>query len=80
MLKIKPENEYDRGIQKAQTTGFETILADLSPIEEHTLPFYRSLIKNDFGKVRIEAVQDGHEFSNSKKEIVQIILGWLMME
>jgi len=82
---IENQDCFDYQKQASQLKDRDILLIggwddDLSPIEEHTLPFYRSLVKNDPGKVRIEAVQDGHEFSNSKNEIVQIILGWLMME
>lgn len=50
---------------------------DLVPIEEHTIPFYRSLIVSGANKVRIEAVQDGHKFSKTKDQIVSIILDWI---
>ena len=50
---------------------------DLVPIEEHTIPFYRALVEHSAAKVRIEAVQDGHEFAQTKDQIVSIILGWI---
>ncbi len=50
---------------------------DFVPIEDNTLPFYRSLLKNGADKVRIEAFQDDHEFSNSKDRIVEVVLDWL---
>ena len=53
---------------------------EMAPIEEHTLPFYRTLVENGAKDIRIEAVQDGHEFINSQDQIVQIILRWLKRE
>jgi predicted esterase len=53
---------------------------DLTPIEEHTIPFYRALQLNGAAHVRIEAVQDGHEFSNSEDQIVQHLVNWLLMD
>jgi alpha/beta superfamily hydrolase len=50
---------------------------DLVPIEEHTIPFYRSLVENGAKKVRIEAVRDDHEFSKTKDQMVKIILNWI---
>jgi dienelactone hydrolase len=46
-------------------------------IEDHMIPFYRSLVESGAKKVRIEAFQDDHEFSKSKDQLVQIILDWL---
>ena len=51
---------------------------NLTPIEDHTIPFYRALLASGALKVRIEAVQDGHEFSNSKDQIIKIVLNWLV--
>jgi alpha/beta superfamily hydrolase len=50
---------------------------DVTPIEAHTIVFYRALINNGAANVRIEAVPDDHEFSQSKEQIVQLILNWL---
>jgi alpha/beta superfamily hydrolase len=49
-------------------------------IEDHMIPFYRSLVENEAKKVRIEAVQDDHEFSKRKDQLVQIIFDWLNEE
>ncbi len=82
---IENKDSFDYQKLAAQLTDRDILLIggwddDLSPIEEHTLPFFRFLVKNDVKSVRIEAVQDGHEFSNSKNEIVQLIMNWLMKE
>jgi len=53
---------------------------DITTIEGHTLPFYRSLRENGAEKVRIEAVQDGHDFSKSKDQLVRIIKNWLVKD
>jgi dipeptidyl aminopeptidase/acylaminoacyl peptidase len=53
---------------------------DLSPIEDYQIPFYRALVENGANKVRIEAVHDGHEFSESKDQLVKIITDWLREE
>jgi hypothetical protein len=50
---------------------------DLTTIEEHTLPFYRALRVSGADRVRIEAIQDDHEFAGSKDQIVQILVNWL---
>ncbi|MCB9446547.1 MAG: alpha/beta fold hydrolase [Ardenticatenaceae bacterium] len=53
---------------------------EITPIEAHTIPFYRALVKSGAAHVRIEAVQDDHEFARSKVQIVQLILDWLREE
>ncbi len=53
---------------------------DITPMEAHTIPFYRALVNGGAANVRIEAVQDDHEFSRSKAQIVQFILNWLREE
>lgn len=50
---------------------------EIVPIEEHTIPFYRALVKNGAAKVHIAAVQDGHEFAQMKDQLVRIILDWI---
>jgi fermentation-respiration switch protein FrsA (DUF1100 family) len=50
---------------------------EVVPIEDHILPFYRALVAEGAENVRIEAVQDNHEFAKSKDRLVQIILEWL---
>lgn len=45
-------------------------------IEDHILPLYRSLVEKGTN-VRIEAFQDDHEFSESKDQLVQVIVNWL---
>ena len=49
---------------------------EVSAIEDHILPLYRSL-KGQGTKVRIEAFQDDHEFTDNKKELIQVIVNWL---
>jgi dienelactone hydrolase len=46
-------------------------------LEDHLLPLYRALIKENAKKVRITAVQDNHSFQNSASELTQIIIDWL---
>lgn len=46
-------------------------------LEDHLLPFYRTLLRNGAGEVRIEAIQDDHEFPNSRDRLVEIIIEWL---
>jgi pimeloyl-ACP methyl ester carboxylesterase len=46
------------------------------PIEDHILPLYRSLAEKG-AKVSIKAYQDDHEFSESKDQIVELIIKWL---
>ena len=48
----------------------------VAAIEDHMLPWYRSLVEQG-ATVRIEAFQDGHEFSESKDQLVQVISSWL---
>jgi dipeptidyl aminopeptidase/acylaminoacyl peptidase len=50
------------------------------PIEAHQIPFYRALVQSGAQKVRIEAVQDGHEFNHSKELITKLVLDWLNEE
>ncbi|HSG44535.1 MAG TPA: hypothetical protein VLA72_15410 [Anaerolineales bacterium] len=52
---------------------------EISAIEDHILPVYRSLSKQGI-KVSIEAFQDDHEFSQSKDKITQVIANWLKEE
>jgi len=49
----------------------------ITAIEDHILPFYRHLVKNGAAKAKIRAVYDDHEFSNSKDQLVEIIIDWL---
>jgi len=53
---------------------------DITTIEGNTLPLYRRLLESGAMNVRIEAVQDDHEFSKSKDQIVRTILNWLEKE
>lgn len=50
---------------------------DVTPIEDHTLVFYRALISQGAAQVQIEAVADDHEFAKSKEQLVQFIQDWL---
>lgn len=50
---------------------------EINAIENHLLPLYRSLVAHGAKKVRIEAFQDGHEFSSSKDRMVELIVDWL---
>ena len=50
---------------------------EVVPIEDHVFPFYRALKAAGSRTVRIEAVQDGHEFVNSKVKLVEMILDWV---
>jgi pimeloyl-ACP methyl ester carboxylesterase len=52
----------------------------VTAIEDNILPFYRSLIKNCANKVKIEAIQDDHEFLHSRDRLVEIIMDWLNKE
>jgi len=52
---------------------------EISRIEDHILPAYRSLSKQGI-KVSIAAFQDDHEFSQSKDKITQVIVNWLKEE
>ena len=49
-------------------------------IEEHLLPFYRLLLANGAKKARIEALSDDHEFSETRDQLVQLIVHWLREE
>ena len=53
---------------------------EVSTIEDQILPIYRSLAADHAGRVRIEALQDDHEFSKSRDRLVEIIAGWLRNE
>ena len=50
---------------------------EISAIEDHLLPFYRSLIKNGNQRVRIEALNTDHEFLNCRSQLVEIITEWI---
>jgi hypothetical protein len=52
----------------------------VNSIEDYILPFYRALVKNDAINVKIEAIQDDHEFLNSRDRLVEIIVDWLSRE
>ena len=46
-------------------------------LEDHGLPFYRSLKEADADNLNVKILQDDHSFSNSMKEIVTTISNWL---
>ena len=50
---------------------------EVSPIEDHLLPFYRLLVEHGAQNVSIQAFQDDHEFSASREQLVQLIVSWL---
>lgn len=52
----------------------------VNSIEDYILPFYRALVKNNAVNVKIEALQDDHEFLNSRDRLVKIIIDWLNKE
>ncbi len=52
---------------------------EISPIEDHLLPLYRSLTTQGI-KSRIVAFHDDHEFSKNKAELVREIIHWLRNE
>jgi hypothetical protein len=52
----------------------------VNSIEDYILPFYRALVKNDAINDKIEAIQDDHEFLNSRDRLVEIIVDWLSRE
>jgi hypothetical protein len=49
-------------------------------LEEHLLPFHRLLLANGAKKARIEANPDDHEFSETRDQLVQLIVHWLREE
>ena len=51
---------------------------EVSAIEDHILPFYRTLVENGNEKVRIEAFQTDHEFSGCREQVVEVIVNWLV--
>ena len=46
--------------------------------EHIILPLYRALKNEDAKEVRIKAVQDDHSLNNSRAELAQIIIDWLI--
>ncbi len=48
-----------------------------SSLENHLLPLYRSLVKENTKTVRITAVQDNHLFQNSASDLTRVIIDWL---
>jgi uncharacterized protein len=46
-------------------------------MENFVLPLYRALIKAQAKNVKITAVQDNHSFSNTRKELAEIVIDWL---
>ena len=50
---------------------------EISPIEEHLIPFYRALLESGNPRVRIEVLNTDHEFSNSKDQLVERIVEWI---
>ena len=49
-------------------------------IENRILPLYRALINAKAKNVKIRAIQDSHSFRNSREELAQIIIDWLLMK
>jgi hypothetical protein len=48
-------------------------------IENRVLPLYRALINAKAKNVKINAVQDNHSFKNSREELAQILIDWLVV-
>lgn len=49
----------------------------VSTIENHLIPFYRSLTEAGNKRVRIEALHADHEFRSCKNDLVNCILEWI---
>jgi pimeloyl-ACP methyl ester carboxylesterase len=49
-------------------------------IEDHLLPFYRLLLEKGAKKARIEALPDDHDFSETRNQLVHLIVNWLREE
>lgn len=48
-----------------------------APIEDHTIPFYRALQKNDAQNVKIEVYQTDHAFRNIREQSYQCVLDYI---
>ena len=47
-------------------------------IESHILPFYRALVAANAQKVQIIAFQDNHIFENSREQLAQTVVNWIL--
>lgn len=50
---------------------------EVSSLDDHLIPFYRSLIEYGNQRVHIEALNTDHEFSNHKSQLVKLIVDWI---
>lgn len=83
LLKDLVENRtiFDAEKQASHLIGRDILLIggwndEINAIEDHILPLYRSFSKQGI-RISIQAFQDGHEFSQSKDDLVQVIVKWL---
>jgi dipeptidyl aminopeptidase/acylaminoacyl peptidase len=47
-------------------------------IESHILPLYRALVAANAQKVQIIAFQDNHIFENSREQLAQTVVNWIL--
>jgi hypothetical protein len=46
-------------------------------IEQYVLPLYRALCEAGAQHVRIEALQDDHSFASSRRDLADLLAGWV---
>jgi dipeptidyl aminopeptidase/acylaminoacyl peptidase len=46
-------------------------------VEEHTIPFYRALKRNDAQHVKVEIYHADHSFKNDRDRLYQCVLDWI---
>ena len=51
---------------------------NLVTVEQYMLPLYRALKKEDARNLQIFALQDGHNFTNTRKDLAGYIANWIM--
>jgi hypothetical protein len=50
----------------------------LTVIEDHTIPFYRALQKNNAQNVKIQIYDTDHYFTDFREQLCQDVLDWIM--
>ena len=79
---IRNQEILDPQIIAPSLRNYEVLLMggwmdQISQIEDHLIPFYRSLREAGNNQVLIETFQADHEFSTCKSELVHCILEWI---